>query len=100
MASMAQATGYCRAELREGIHLLQALHEEASAELSASPLPGSPDEWGRYGVLRHKFSQQRFLDVLKVPPFTPHSGGSLYSPMQLELSRSPLVKLSAGTSLA
>ena len=78
------------------MHLLQAIHEAASAELGASPLPGSgPDEWGRYGMLRHKFSQPRFLDVLKVPPFSPHGGGSLYSPHLALLARSPIAKLTA-----
>ena len=31
-ASMAQATGYSRSDLREGIHLLQALHEQCACQ--------------------------------------------------------------------
>ena len=64
-------------------------------------MPGSAEELqGKYAFVRIKFSQPRFLDVLRVPPFSPHSGGSLYSPVDGRsrlLTTSPLVKV-AGTS--
>ena len=33
----------------------------------------------QWSFIRHKFSHPRFLDVLHVPPFSPHAGGSLFS---------------------
>jgi len=87
--SMAQATGYSRAELRTLITQLQHAHADAHADLASNPVV-QPQQWGRWGVVRHKFSQPRFLGVLKVPPFTPHTGGSLYSPLHNDLVRAPL----------
>ena len=82
----------------------------AAAELSTTP--GEPAEelaadLGKWGVVRHQYSQPRFLGVLKVcpivvlkalaiacdpaflcasqvPPFSPHDGGSLYSPFDVD----------------
>jgi len=79
-ASMAQVTGYERDDLREALQQLLALYEHASPEISASPMPGSPEETAVYGIIRHKFSQPRFLNVHMVAPFTPHAGGALSSP--------------------
>jgi len=80
-ASMAQATGYERADLREPLQQLLSLYQHASTELAASPLAGGSELWGPYGVIRHKFSHPRFLNVHLLPPFTPHSGGALRSPI-------------------
>ena len=94
-ASMAQATGYGRHDLRELMGHLRSIHEEAAAELASDPIGAhANDHWGggfsgKFGVLRHKYSQPRFLGVLKVPPFTPHSGGSLYSPIAQHVVRAP-----------
>ena len=81
---MEQATGYSREDLRPVLALLLAVHEEAAPALSSPS-----EEWGRFGALRHKFAQSRFLGVLRVPPFTPHAGGALYSPLHSELVRAP-----------
>lgn len=75
-ASMAQATGYSRLDLTDVLRALQGLHETAGAELASSPLPGVGARGGRFAVLRHKFSHPRFLEVLRVPPFMPHAGGT------------------------
>lgn len=70
------ATPPCASALQQ----LLALYEHASPEISASPMPGSPEETAVYGIIRHKFSQPRFLNVHMVAPFTPHAGGALSSP--------------------
>ena len=81
------------------------MHEQAFAELSASPFPGAdpnavfPDEWHRihrFGVIRQKYSRPRFLNVHMVPPFTPHSGGSLFPPADLS---SPMAGTPSGLGL-
>ena len=88
-AAMAQVTGYTRADLRTCLPQLHAVHEQAHPALCA-PLVGVPaEQWGRWGVLRLKFAQSRFLGVLQVPPFAPHAGGSLYSPLHVDLVRAP-----------
>ena len=96
--SMVHATGYSRTDLTAALALLHALHEVASPELSHEP---SDVLWGRFGVVKYKFSEPRFLGVLNVMPFTPHSGGSLYSPLHAELVRTtPAYNQSLNTPLA
>ena len=74
------------------LHLLQAAHEQGSAEFIASPFPGAnadqpmADEWvmtHKHGVVRHKYTHPRFLNVLRVPPFAPHTGGWIFPPAEL-----------------
>ena len=81
-ASMAQATGYTRADLSAPMSHLQAIHEVASANVGVFADDGLWDKWS---ALRHKFGQPRFLNVLLVPPFTPHAGGSIFPPLHAEL---------------
>ena len=95
---MVHATGYSRTDLTAALALLHALHEVASPELSHE---ASDVLWGRFGVVKYKFSEPRFLGVLNVMPFTPHSGGSLYSPLHAELVRTtPAYNQSLNTPLA
>ena len=75
--------------------LLQTVHEQAAPALALNALGGNgvnPDgspNGDRYASLRTKFSQQRFLGVHRVPPFAPHAGGALYSPLSIDLVRAP-----------
>jgi len=84
-ASMVQATGYERHELRLTLKLLQEAHEAAVPEMSGHALPAAAEHWGRYGAIMHKFGAPRFLGVVAVRPFAPHNGGSLYSPLATSL---------------
>lgn len=88
-ASMEQATGYTRAELLPTIGQLQTVHELAAPALAANPLGAPAEHYGRWGTLRHKFGAARFLGVHRVPPFAPHAGGALYSPLHVDLVRAP-----------
>ena len=80
---MAQATGYTREDLREPLQHLQAVHEQMAANVSAFIREG---QWDKWAVLRYKLSQARFLNVLRVPPFSPHQGGSVFSPATAQSS--------------
>jgi len=104
--TMAQATGYEKWELRETLHLLQAVHEESSSDLNASPFPGADPSaqfdpaWAhshKFGIVRLKYAHPRFLNVLKVPPFVPHSGGPVFPHVD---PRSPFVGEGSGLGLA
>lgn len=88
-ASMAQATGYGRAELRPVLEQLSSLHQHASSSLAANPLGQPAEPESRWANVRVKFSHPRFLGVLKVAPFRPHMGGALYSPLHADLVRAP-----------
>ena len=95
--SMAQTTGYTRDDLRPLVEGLRTIHEEAADELSMTPLGqhgehggGMQDATTKFGVLRQKYSEQRFLGVLKVAPFSPHAGGSICSPLHEPLPRTAI----------
>jgi len=104
-AGRAQATGYERSDLREGLAKLTSVHEHAAPELRADPLGVPVEQWGRCGAIRHKFAQPRYLGVLQVSPFSPHAGGALFSPLHADLvrvpphTRSPSAHLASGASL-
>ena len=89
-ASMVQATGYTRADLRGVMGMLRAVHEQAAPSLSAQSGLAPVEQVGRWGAVRRKFSQPRFLGVLRVLPFSPHHGGALYSPLHADLVRTAL----------
>jgi len=83
--AMAQATGYAADQLRPPLDILQAEHEAVHAELgrlSPSQLLAyasrtDAEERSRWAPVARKFRCKRFLNVLGVPPFAPHSGGAL-----------------------
>lgn len=86
--AMALATGYDAPSLRLPVSLLQPQHEAVHRELgsltptellayahSDDPAAVLP----RWAPFARKFSCRRFLNVLAVPPFQPHTGGALPS---------------------
>ena len=89
---MSQATGYARSDLHAPLTHLMAIHEQCAA--NAQGFPGPDGLSGKWGVLRHKFTQPRFLNILRVPPFTPHSGGSIFTPADLAPNRHARLGLS------
>ena len=76
--SMVQATGYTRDDLRAPMGHLQAIHEQAAVHIHNINVFAPDGQWDKWAVLKYKFAQPRFLNILRVPPFTPHQGGSVF----------------------